>query len=138
MRLEVLPIGYNKREIGGIDHTGKRLFQDYFERQERERLKKFCHLGYSFNQQEYHFKEKMRRVDELKLKYKDSVVEYSSDFKKTLDILLSTRRIMGVENPCGKVLIGTKLSEQFVTEKVDKRDGEDVSFSFLISSCYPF
>jgi hypothetical protein len=53
----------------------------------------------------------MRRVDELKLKYEDSAVEHSSDFKKTLEILLSTRRIIGVENPQGKVLIGTRLSE---------------------------
>jgi hypothetical protein len=77
MRLEVLPIGDNKHEIGGIDHTGKRLFQGYFERLERERLKKFCHLGYTFDRQEYRFKEKMRRVDELKLKYEDSAVEHS-------------------------------------------------------------
>jgi hypothetical protein len=49
MRLEVFPVEDNKREIGGIDHTRKRLFRDYFERQERERLKEFCHLGYTFD-----------------------------------------------------------------------------------------
>ena len=36
-------------------------------------------------------------------------------------------------DPPGKVLIGARLLEQFITEDVDERGGEDLSVSFLIS-----
>ena len=78
---------------------------------------------------------KKRRVDELKLKYDDSAIDPSLDFKKRLATLLYTRRIIGVETKAEEVIVGTALSEQTITDEGgDEMDDTNVSFSFVVYS----
>jgi hypothetical protein len=128
LRLDVLPVldQEDEIEIGGIDYTDTRPVNRH-ERKERNRLEIFRQMGYSSEWQGG----KKRRVDKLKLKYDDSAIDPSLDFKKRLATLLYTRRIIGVESKVEKVIVGTTLSEQTITDKGgDEMDDTGVSFFF--------
>ena len=115
LRLDVLPVlhqeGYGIK-VGGIDYT-RPMDWHFTERKERNQLEEFRQMGYSSDWQDL----KKRRVDELKLKYDDSAIDPSLDFKKRLATLLYTRRIIGVESKAKEVIVGTTLLEQTITDE---------------------
>jgi hypothetical protein len=133
LRLDVLPVldqGGFGIEIGGIDYT-RPMDWRFGERKERNQLEEFRQMGYSVEWQDG----KKRRVDELKLKYDDSAIDPSLDFKKRLATLLYTRRIIGVESKAEEVIVGTALSEQTITDEGgDEMDDTNVSFSSIVYS----
>lgn len=76
-------------------------------------------------------------MDELTLKYDDFAIDPSLDFKERLATLLYTRRIIVVESKVNEVIVGTTLLEQTITDEGgNEMDDMDLSFSFIISSCY--
>lgn len=141
--VEVLPIKKRYSGIGGVDHTGTvARGRDYPWDEERERLEKYRQTGYMLPQR-YPYtgdnagRNTREKIDDLKLVYKDTFIEFSPHFKTRLATLLQTRKIEGVErNAAGTHVADTFLEQEVIYDNPEQTQYGDVSVS--LNSLQPF